>query len=154
MTSDGCLFCHPATENGMLITDVEGGSYTHLRTQDEFGGTICHFLGTRRGATYEVLSGSDGPRAGVCDPLTGRTYELALPREFDYIHTGRDPEGLLWMFENHSPQTHDLHFLVRHDPSGADDWLALTADWPTYGDPDAQKGALFTRRSCSTGGTS
>jgi hypothetical protein len=133
------LFCHPTAENGMLLTDVDGGWYTHLRTQDELGGTICHFLGTNRGATYEVLSGRDGPLAGICDPVTGRTYEVALPAEFDYIHTGRDPDGRLWMFENHSPTTHDLHFLVEHDPAGTDQWLQLTTDWPTYGDPDAQK---------------
>ena len=133
------LFCHPTAENGMLLTDIDGGWYTHLRTQDELGGQICHFLATARGATYEVLWGADGLRAGICDPARRATYELKLPADFEYVHTGLDPAGDLWFFENHGPDLHDLRFLERHDPGGADTWLALTGNWPTYGDPDSQK---------------
>jgi len=28
---------------------------------------------------------------------------------------------------------------VRHDRGGADEWRTLFEDWPTYGDPEAQK---------------
>jgi hypothetical protein len=133
------LFCHPAAEDGMLLTDVNGGWYTHLRTQDVNGGKICHFVGTSRGATYEVLEGSDGPWGGICDPISRRTYELRLPADFGYVHTGRDPDGLLWFYENEGATIHDLRFLERHDPRSVDTWRALTGDWPAFGDIDAQK---------------
>jgi len=133
------LFCHPTAEPGMLLTDIDGGWYSHLRTQDESGGMICHFVATARGAAYEVLWGRDGLRAGMCNPDTRRWYEVPLPADFGYIHTGLDPDGLLWFYENHTPEIHDLRFLVRHDPVQGDEWRALTGDWPTYGDPDAQK---------------
>ncbi|HXG39565.1 MAG TPA: hypothetical protein VNJ28_01350 [Candidatus Limnocylindrales bacterium] len=133
------LVCHPTAEPGMLLTDLEGGWYAHLRTQDLAGGKVCHFVGTRRGVAYEVLWGRDGLRAGLYDLDSRRCYEFPLPASFGYVHTGRDPEGARWLFENHTPATHELHFLVRHDPARGDEWLALTGDWPTYGDPDAQK---------------
>ena len=133
------LFCHPTAEDGMLLTDVDGGWYTHLRTQDVHGGKICHFLGTSRGATYEVLEGSDGLWAGICDPFGRATYEVRLPADFGYVHTGRDPDGLLWFYENEGRTVHDLWLLAAHDPNGTDAWLPLTGDWPAFGDIDAQK---------------
>ena len=133
------LFCHPTAENGMLMTDIDGGWYTHLRTQDALGGQICHFLATARGATYEVLWGSDGFRGGICDPLARATYEVRLPARFEYVHTGLDPAGLLWFYENHGPDVHELELLEHHDPTGSDTWIPLTGDWPTFGDPDSQK---------------
>jgi hypothetical protein len=133
------LFCHPTAEQGMLLTDLDGGWYTHLRTQDADGGQICHFVGTSRGAMYEVLGGSDGLRAGICDPLSRHSVEVALPAHFGYVHTGRDPDGLLWLYENATESVHDLWLLERHAPPGPDRWRALTGDWPTFGDPDAQK---------------
>jgi hypothetical protein len=123
----------------MLLTDVDGGWYTHLRTQDVHGGTICHFLGTSRGATYEVLSGSNGQWAGICDPFSRATYEVPLPADFGYVHTGRDPDGLLWFYENEGKTVHDLWLLATHDPNGPDTWVPLTGDWPAFGDIDAQK---------------
>jgi hypothetical protein len=133
------LFCHPTAENGMLLTDIDGGWYEHLRTQDERGGQICHFLGTARGASYEVLWRSDGLRGGLCDPLTRMRYEVRLPDHFEYVHTGRDPDGLLWFYENQGPAVHELQVLVDHDPAGQDRWLDLAGNWTTYGDPDSQK---------------
>jgi hypothetical protein len=133
------LFCHPTAEAGMLLTDIDGGWYTHLRTKDESGGEICHFVGTSRGAAYEVLWGRDGLRGGICDPVSRRWFEVRLPDAFGYVHTGRDPDGLLWLYENQTSDLHEIQFLVRHEPSGTDEWRALTGDWPTYGDPDAQK---------------
>jgi hypothetical protein len=130
---DGLVFCHPATENGMLLTDTRGGWYAHLRTQDEMGGCVCHYLATERGIAYEVLGRKDGVRAGLYDPASRARYELPLPQSFGYTHTGWDPEGRLWFFENSSAHSHDLQFLVQHDPDGEDRWTALTGNWPTYG---------------------
>jgi hypothetical protein len=132
--TNSLIFCHPATENGMLLTNLDGGSYTHLRTQDDQGGCVCHYVSTRRGIAYEVLERRDKRvLAGRYNPETHQRYEFTLPSAFGYTHTGRDPEGLLWFFENQHPDIHDLHFLVRHDPAGQDEWLPLTGHWPTYG---------------------
>jgi len=130
------VFCHPASENGMLLTDLRGGRYTHLRTADDDGAAVCHYVATARGLAYEVLPGrrgGGGVLAGMYDPLTDARYELPLPDAFGYTHTGRDPAGELWFYENRYDDAHDLHALVRHDPAGEDRWLALTGDWPTYG---------------------
>lgn len=127
------VFCHPTMENGMLYTDIHGGWYTHLRTQDEFGGCVCHHITTRRGIAYEVLGGGNGVWAGMYNPLNHQRFELRLPDHFGYTHTGWDAEGLLWFYENQSDALHDLHFLARHNPGGDDQWLQLCSDWPTFG---------------------
>jgi hypothetical protein len=133
------LFCHPTAEEGILLTDTDGGWYTHLRTTGEDGGQVCHFLGTARGVTYEVLKGSGPKRAGILDPLGRGDFELELPDDMGYIHTGRDPEGLLWLYEGDAPGRHALRFLERHDPARGDVWHSLTDHWPAFGDPDGQK---------------
>lgn len=141
---DSLIFCHPATENGMLQTDLRGGWYTHLRTQDDAHGCVCHYVATRRGLAYEVLGRDDGRvLSGLYDPASHRRYEFVLPSDFGYTHTGRDPEGALWFYENCHPapwiepdeskQVHDIRFLVRHRPEGADEWQRLLGHWPTYG---------------------
>ncbi len=124
------VFCHPTIENGMLLTDLEGGWYTHMRTKTDEG-CVCHYLATARGMAYEVLG---GPRvySGLYDPFSHKRYEWLMPEAFGYTHTGCDPEGLLWFWEN-AGETHDLRFLVRHRSGGEDDWQILTGDWPTYG---------------------
>jgi hypothetical protein len=144
LAEDKLVFCHPATENGMLMTDIRGGWYTHMRTQDEAGGCVCHYVSTSRGIAYEVLNRTDGKvLSGLYNPISNERYEFALPSEFGYTHTGRDPEGLLWFYENCNPapwkessevaRVHDLHFLARHVPDGDDEWVRLCGDWPTYG---------------------
>ncbi len=131
---EGLIFCHPATENGMLLTDIRGGWYTHMRTQDEFGGCVCHYVPTRRGIAYEVLGRKNGEvLSGLYNPKTHQRYEFSLPTEFGYTHTGRDPEGLLWFYENEVKGMHDLRFLARHSCAEEDQWIRLTGNWPTYG---------------------
>ncbi len=133
------LFCHPAAEEGILLTDIEGGWYTHLRTRSEDGGQVCHFVGTSRGIAYEVLKGSGPRRAGLLDPIGRTAFELPLPSDMGYIHTGRDPDGLLWLYESDAPGRHDIRFLEAHDPGRGDAWRDLTTDWQPFGDPDGQK---------------
>jgi hypothetical protein len=130
---DQFIFCHPATENGMLLTDLSGGWYTHLRTQDSKGGTVCHYVATERGIAYEVLGRSDGVWSGLYDPATHKRYEFRLPESFGYTHTGRDPEGRLWFYETAIGGRHELYALVHHDPDGSDEWRPLTGNWTTYG---------------------
>jgi hypothetical protein len=132
---DHVVFCHPTMENGMLLTDLHGGWYTHMRTQDAQGGCVCHYVATQRGLAYEVLGRPDAVWSGRYNPLTHERYEFQLPNHFGYTHTGRDPEGHLWFYENHNRQTgiHDMHILVRHVPDGDDVWEPLVGNWPTYG---------------------
>ena len=129
------VFCHPTRENGMLLTDLCGGWYSHLRTQDEMGGCVCHYNATTRGLAYEVLGRPDAVWSGLYDPYSHHHYEFQMPARFGYTHTGSDLEGMLWFYENEhrAEGVHDMHFLVRHDPEGEDEWLALTGNWPTYG---------------------
>lgn len=127
------IFCHPATENGMLLTDIEGGWYTHMRTQDAAGGTVCHHLATDEGIAYEVLGGDAGLLGGIWDPDTHDSREFALPDHFGYTHTGWDPAGRRFFYETAGDRGHGIHWLVRHDPDGDDEWRTVVADWPTYG---------------------
>lgn len=130
------VFCHPAIENGMLFTNLQGGWYSHLRTQDDNGGCVCHYTATKRGLMYEVLTssqGGDGNTIGLYHPFTHRKYELRLPAYFGYTHTGFDEAGRLWFFENETKDVHDLHFLIAHDPDRGDRWMKLFGNWQTYG---------------------
>ncbi|MEZ4595417.1 MAG: hypothetical protein R3C32_00530 [Chloroflexota bacterium] len=68
----------------MLLTDIDGGWYTHLRTRGEDGGQVCHFVATRRGVAYEVLKGSGPSRAGLLDPLSRRRFEVDLPADVGF----------------------------------------------------------------------
>ena len=67
------------------------------------------------------------------DPFTHRRFEIPLPRHFSAVHTGRDPEGELWFYEDNSPGKHAVYFLTAHDPENGDAWRDLTGHWPTYG---------------------
>jgi len=127
------VFCHPATENGMLLTDLDGGWYAHLRTQDRWGGAVCHYLATARGLAYEVLGGSAGLRAGLYDPFTHDRFEFDLPGDFGYTHTGYDPDGKLFFYETQSEDGHEIRYLERYRPEGENEWGRLVRDWPTYG---------------------
>jgi hypothetical protein len=90
---------------------------------------------TSRGIAYEV------PSARVCglyDPLKRARFEFPYPDAFQYVHTGRDPQGRLWFFENSSGwdqfDVHDMYALVRLDhENGRLQWLQLTGSWTTYG---------------------
>lgn len=141
---ESLIFCHPATESGMLLTDLDGAWYTHLRTQDEEQGCVCHYVPTRRGVAYEVQGRKDGKvLSGLYNPKSHQRYEFPLPSGFGYTHTGLDPEGLLWFYESCAPapwiepdwtkHVHDMRFLIRHDLNGDDEWLDLFGHWPTYG---------------------
>ncbi len=127
------IFCHPATENGMLLTDIDGGWYTHMRTQDASGGTVCHHLATAAGITYEVLGGDGGLVGGIWDPSTHASREFPLPDHFGYTHTGYDPAGQCFFYETAGDHGHGIHWLVEHDPDGSDEWQPIVNDWPTYG---------------------
>ena len=123
------LFTHPAAENGLLMTDLRGGHYVHLRTQDELGQT-CHHAVTRQGIQYEV----NNHVAGDLDPdtLERREYRLNL---VGYTHTGQDPEGRLWFYESTGAETrrHTLSFFPTLAPGRLNQPMPLIGRMDTYG---------------------
>ena len=121
------IFCHPPNGMGMLMSDLESGSYEYLRAgdpgvpvpagDDDTKGHVCHFVATRRGIVYEVIGLKDrrqGQRSGLYDPLKRRRFEFLLPGDFGYTHTGWDPEGLLWFWED-AARGHRLTAMKRLD---------------------------------------
>ena len=127
------VFCHPVTENGMLFTDLDGGWYSHLRTQDRHGGTVCHYHATDRGLSYEVLNDGDGVRGGIYDPFSHERVEFPLPDSFGYTHTGFDPAGELFFYENETDSRHEIQYLARYRSDDDLEWETVVGDWPTYG---------------------
>jgi hypothetical protein len=119
---------HPADGPGMLLTDLTSGSWRMLREG------VIHCPCTARGIAYEL---PEARRLGLMDPLAGSRFEFLMPEHFQYIHTGRDPEGRIFFYENSTDwdrfEVHDMHALVRLDPVRGDhQWLRLTGTWPTY----------------------
>lgn len=129
------LVTHPADHPGMLFTSLTSGRITPLREGDPgVHGHPVHCQVTSRGIVYEVPGVQV---AGLYDPFTRGRFEFPFPKHFHYIHTGRDPEGRLWFYENATAwdrfEVHDLWALVRVDREMGNEWLRLTGNWPTYG---------------------
>lgn len=126
------IFCHPFGHMGMMMTDLVSGKWSELRKGDPGAvRDLCHFVATNRGLAYEVPG---KPQiAGLYNPFNRKRFEFLMPSEFGYTHTGRDPEGRLWFYENQAEATHDLWFLRQIDQKKGGDWLHLTGNWPTFG---------------------
>ncbi|MFV1968788.1 MAG: TolB family protein, partial [Pirellulaceae bacterium] len=125
----------PADHAGMLITDFTSGKIAPLRDGDPGArGYLIHCQVTSRGIAYEV---PEVRVSGLYDPFTHRRFEFPLHQALKYVHTGRDPEGRLWFYENSSAwdsfETHDMWAIQRLDPAKGDSWLRLTGTWPTFG---------------------
>lgn len=121
------LLCHLATERAILLTDLNGGWYTHLRTQDDRGST-CHYQSTEQGITYEVES----DLVGVCDPdeMTFTEYDVDGPA---ISHIGYDPTCRLWVYETRDEgDGRAICFLPRLEtgkPNQAELLLGPTRTW-------------------------
>jgi len=135
------VFCHPPNGMGMLMTDLTSGKYEYLRAGDPgvsvkagdntVRGHVCHFVATTRGIVYEVIpSSGKGNYAGLYDPLTRARFEFPLPRAFGYTHTGWDPRGELWFWED--AKRHHL-VAARSVSAGGSEFFDLTGQWRTYG---------------------
>jgi len=132
--NDHIIITHPADHPGMLLTSISRGGCELLREGDPgVEGHLIHCVMTRRGIAYEVPGVQHG---GLYDPLMRRRFEFRLPGHFGYNHTGWDPAGRLFFYENSTDhnrfETHDLYALLRLDPAG-DQWLRLCDNWPTFG---------------------
>lgn len=133
------IFCHPPNGMGMLMTDLTSGKYEYLRAGDpgvsvragdnQRTGHVCHFVATAQGICYEVLGKRQ--RSGLYDPLRRRRLEFLLPDYFRYTHTGWDPAGRLWFWED-AGRGHRLAYLKRLDRPKGGEFVDLTGPWRTY----------------------
>jgi len=120
------LFCHLATEEAILMTDLCGGHYVHLRTQDERGKT-CHYQATSKGIVYEV----GGRLVGLCDPdaMTFTEYEVGPA----YVsHIGLDPEARLWFYESGTPDGRTIQYIPELRPGRVNEAIPLMSPMETY----------------------
>ncbi len=126
------IFAHPHQSTGMMMTDLVGGKYVLLRQGDPGArGKMIHCQITQRGLAYEVPGVM---LSGLYDPLGRRRFEFKLPPYFKHVHTGCDPQGRLWFYENaDGEKLHDMYALVQVDKQEGTKWLRLTGNWPTYG---------------------
>ena len=127
--NDRILFCHLPTEGGALMTDLRGGWYMNLRTQDEAGGCVCHYLPTDRGIMYETAGG--GRLIGILNPdnLERVEYKNGVPGG---IHTGADPEGRLWFYEGTCDQGRLIAYYERLQPGVVNQPLTLVSPREPY----------------------
>lgn len=127
------IVTHPADQPGMMMTDLTSGGYVLLRDGDPgVRGHLIHCPVTARGIAYEVPGLQI---SGLYDPFRRARFEFPLPKYFQYNHTGWDPEGRLWFYENSTAHNefavHDMYALLRLDREGGQ-WLRLTGNWPTF----------------------
>jgi len=105
------LFSHPATDKGILMTDIDGGWYAHLAAMGgtrEYAGeeagmadgpllrdqSTSHYLPTALGIAYERRD-----FLGVVDPDTHACVEYQLA-DYPSTHIGRDPLGKQWFYDS------------------------------------------------------
>lgn len=131
---DYLLFSSPATEKGILLTNYEGGWYTHNRTQDENEGTTCHYCGTNRGIHYEVTGNSQGILGGIYNPHDHQKVEFLLPSGIGGVHAGFDPEGKIWFYESKVDNSdfRQMHLLFKYKGFSNNKWIKLSGKWPMY----------------------
>lgn len=128
------LVTHPADHAGMLLADFTSRKLVPLRDGDPGArGHVVHCHPTARGIAYEVEKLGFG---GLYDPLARARLEFKFPPQMHYVHTGRDPQGRFFFYENSSAwdkfDTHDLWALGQLD-RGRSKWIRLMGNWPTYG---------------------
>ncbi len=130
------VFSSLAVERAILVTDYDGGWYTHLRTQGEDGGTTCHYCVTDRGIFYEAHS-ADGLVAGVLDPVSKKPVEQLLPPTIrgGAPHVGADASGRRFFMECADKERGHVVLFVKNlgEKSGVE-FEYLFEDWPTIGE--------------------
>jgi hypothetical protein len=126
------LVNHPAGHDGMIFTDLTSGKWSELRRDDPGAkGYSCHQLSTACGVAYEVFKGGPSIISGLYDPFTRRRFEFCLSKDFGYTHTGWDPEGRLWFWEQTSRKLgHSLWYLEKLNAKTGGVFIPLTGDWP------------------------
>ncbi len=112
-----------------MMTDLQGGYYEHLRTQDALGRCTCHYIATEKGIMYEA----SGRVSGLYDPdtHTGVEYDIGLRGS---VHTGCDPEARLWFYEghDHAREIHSIFFFECLTPGKPGRPIPLIGNMKTY----------------------
>lgn len=132
--NDRVIFCHPPTQPGMLMTDLRGGHYVHLRTPDAHGHT-SHYHATDIGIVYEMAH-----RLGVCDPATYQCIEYPIA-DYPVTHVGHDPSARRWFFDTREYDTtlkdhkglRCLCYLPRLNQNEPNHPVKILSGKPTYG---------------------
>ncbi len=96
------LINHVPGENGMWSVRIDGTDERVLRLRGEGHGAICHNVITARGIFYEANDDANGQREvwiGRYDLTDDSFIEARLP-DVGYVHSGRDPAGLVNFYEN------------------------------------------------------
>lgn len=137
------LFCHHPTECAMLLTDLRGGWYTHLRPQTAEGWMVNHYLPTQRGIMYETMSPLPFGVVGICDPTTHafRDFKTGCPM----AHIGHDPSGKLWFGDSYRldpPHDRFLAWFPRLRSDDVNPFTVLTRGMQSYGHPRSQRSHL------------
>lgn len=128
------LFANHPTEPAVLMTDLRGGWYTHLRTQTTDGWVVNHYLATERGIMYETVSPGDFGVIGICDPVTYAYQDFRTDHPIH--HVGHDPEGRLWLGDIYRTEPTVQRFLAwlpRLQPDRLNEFVLLTQGFNTYG---------------------
>jgi hypothetical protein len=106
LDNEQVLINHVQGENGMWSVRIDGTGQRVLRPQGEGHGAICHNVITERGIFYEANDDTGGQTdrqrqvwIGHYDLTDDSFSEAPLPG-VGYIHTGRDPAGLVNFYEN------------------------------------------------------
>lgn len=121
---DTILFCHAAGENAILVTDLSGGWYTHLRAMRD-GMSTCHYQSSRRGILYEVQTPGPTGRLGYVDPRSHRCREFESSEPVDHI--GYDPEGAFFFHSGAG-----IRYFPELKACGINASVALTGPIRTY----------------------
>lgn len=128
------IFANHPTGSSLLMTDLRGGWYAHLRTQTVDGWVVNHFVATRRGIMYETVSPGDFGVIGLCDPETYAWYDYRTDHPIS--HLGKDPEGRLWFGHVYRVEPRVDNFLAwlpRLRPDALNKFALLTRGLTMYG---------------------
>lgn len=94
---------HPPGKLGMMLASMDEGGFSVLREGDPGAeGQVVHQVATLRGLAYETFYHPAGAVTGLYDPFTRARLEFCLPAHFGYTHTGWDPEGRFWFWEQNN----------------------------------------------------
>jgi hypothetical protein len=128
------IFCHPPSESAVLLTDLDGGWYTHLRTQTPEGWEVCHYLPTEQGIFFETISKGDVGGMGMIDPETYGVREYRT--NYPVSPCGSDLTGKLWFGHAYrmKPKVESFIAYLPEVRSGKlNEFVVLTEAIPTYG---------------------
>lgn len=132
--NDRVIFCHHPTECAILMTDLRGGWYTHLRTQTTRGWIINHYVSTAIGIMYEMCSPLPYGAIGCVDPETKEYGDFATNHPIG--HVGNDRLGKIWFGDYYrldAVYRREIGWLPRLRAGEVNEFVPLTRSMPSFG---------------------